>query len=342
MPPSSPDPEHGDSPPTDARPIIALTGSTGFVGRQLAAALVAHGYPLRCFSRRPGEERTVARDDRANPPLDDPAAWSAALVGVDTVIHLAALTHRDDDALDDDELERVNAAWPATLATAAATAGVRLFLFFSSIAVAGPDQGRAHREEDDPAPVTRYGQSKLAAEEHLRALHANGEAPANLVILRPTLVHGPGAPGNLERLERLVQRLPVLPLGGFRAPRHLLGIDNLTDAVRTVVAHPAPPSGTYQLCDTEETSTAEIVRLMARAQRRRRLQLAVPPGLLRGAAGLADRVRGEPGPGKLAGMIAKLDAPMRVDNARFRTAFAWSPPLTTPEGLQRAFARRAG
>ncbi len=150
-------------------PLVALTGSTGFIGRHLLAALSARGYRVRVLLRRPvelppGISGAVVGD------LARPQNMAAALAGTDAVVHSAGLAHAMSGAPEDD-YRTFNTEATRGLAQAASRARVRRFVFLSSIrAQSGPSAAGTLTEADAPAPTDPYGRSKLAAEEALAGI----------------------------------------------------------------------------------------------------------------------------------------------------------------------------
>lgn len=298
---------------------VLLTGATGFVGRRLAADLAGRGWTVRAALRSPGAlspadgvAETVAAD------LTAPTDWAEALEGVDAVVHAAGIAHAGTD-LPESLYERVNHR--ATVELAHAAAGrVRRFVFLSSIrAQSGPTAPEILTEESPVAPTDAYGRSKLAAEGALASLDLEA------VSLRPVVVYGPGVKGNVALLLKLA-RLPVpLPLGGLRAPRSVVSLDNLSDAVLTALAPAFAGRGPLIVADPQPTSVAAIVAGMRAAWGRGPGLIDVPPGLLARAAALAGR----------AETWDRLAGPMAADPRRLIT-LGWQPPvMSTAQGLAR-------
>ena len=212
---------------------ILLTGASGFVGRHLLRDLLARGYRVRTVGRTtppagPDVEHVTIGD------LGTPIDWRPLLDGVDHVVHSAGLAHADGD-IAEERYQAVNTQATLALARAAQAAGVRRFVFLSSIrAQSGPVSDRPLSESDTPAPTDAYGRSKLAAEQGLAGLDLDW------VALRPVLVYGPGVKANMAALVKLA-RLPLpLPLGGLSAKRSLLAIENLSEAIAFALTEACP------------------------------------------------------------------------------------------------------
>lgn len=291
-----------------ARGRVLLTGASGFAGQVLAARLSAAGWTVRAPLRRPHDLPPGAEPR----PIDDlaDADWRALLDGVDAVVHGAGLAHAG-PGLDEAPYRRINR--DATLRLGEAAAGrVSRFVFLSSIrAQSGPTADRVLTEDVPAAPTDAYGRSKLAAEEGLARL----DLPA--VSLRPVVMYGPGAKGNVALLLRLAQ-LPVpLPLAGLDAPRSLLSLDNLASAVLFALDRSLPP-GPLIVADAGPLGLADIVATMRRAYGRPAGLWPAPKGLLAAALRLAGR----------GDAWDRIAGPLEVSPARLVT-LGWQPPVST-------------
>lgn len=199
---------------------ILVTGGTGFVGQRVVKDLLAQGHAVRLWTRRPvdvpGAETCHVSD------LDNMAAMSDAVAGMDAICHLAGRAHVIGATPADHEaqFEKVNVEWTSKLAEASFLAGAKRFVFVSSIGAVGTSSppGQPLTEQTECRPVTPYGRSKLKAEQILRGLaeRHGGE----WVAVRPPLVHGKDAPGNMARLTRLVRKGLPLPLGSVKNAQH--------------------------------------------------------------------------------------------------------------------------
>ena len=217
--------------------------------------------------------------------------FSELVSGADAVVHLAARVHmlRETTADTEAAYRRANADVTESLSRAAADAGVRRFVFLSSVKVNGERTiNGAYTEENEPAPEDAYGRSKLAAEQALRKL--SEESGLSCVSLRVPLVYGPGVGANFAALLGLCNLPFPLPLSGITANRRsLLFLGNLNGAIRTVLEDPADRTATFLLSDGEDLSTADLVRRLRRSLNRRVPDLSVPDSALRTLAGLAGR-----------------------------------------------------
>ncbi|NIF29818.1 SDR family oxidoreductase [Pantoea sp. Tr-811] len=295
------------------RRTILVTGASGFVGSALCRQLNASGaFSVRAPSRRDGE-------------LGAATDWAPLLAGADAVIHAAARVHVMQENANDSQAEhrRVNTEGTLNLARQAAAAGVRRFIFISSIKVNGElsQPGQPLRADDPPAPQDAYGVSKHEAEQGLLQLAA--ATGMEVVVVRPVLVYGPGVKANFLSMLRWVQRGVPLPLGALRNRRSLVFVDNLVDLVMTCLDHPQAANQVFLASDGQDVTLSELLRALGQALGRPARLLPVPPVLLHMAA----RVLGR---GDLA---QRLLGSLQVDIAKNRQLLGWAPPYTLQQGL---------
>jgi len=294
---------------------ILVTGANGFVGRTLCTVLSRAGHRVTKAVRAApaGTANTVAVGD-IGPDTD----WRAALAGADAVIHLAARAHVMRESTSDPlaAYRWVNVAGTERLARAAADAGVRRFVFASSIKVNGElTRGTPFRESDPPSPQDAYGVSKLEAETGLRSIAAH--TGLEVAIVRPPLVYGPGVKGNLARLIRAIERGAPLPLGRIDNRRSLVGVSNLATALAACAEHPNAAGETFLVSDGGYLSTPYLVRSIAHALGKRPRLLPVPVWILK----LAARCTGR------SSAVARLTGSLQVDSHHIRARLGWQPGL---------------
>jgi nucleoside-diphosphate-sugar epimerase len=305
------------------RPLVALTGATGFIGQWLLRELPARGYRLRVLLRRPSAVRTEAASAVVG-DLARPQNMAAALADVDALIHSAGIAHAM-SGLPEDDYRALNTEATVGLARAAQRAGARRFVFLSSIrAQSGPSADRPLTEAQTPTPTDAYGRSKLAAEQGLADLGIDW------VALRLVLVYGPGVKGNMAELLRLARSPYPLPLGALTARRSLLALDNLTTAIDTVLKVPEPLRRPLIVADPAALTVPEMIAAMRRGLGRR-------PGLLPVPARLLEAMLRVTGRGEL---YRRLDGALVADPSAL-LQLGWQPHVTTADGLA-ALARSAG
>jgi len=284
---------------SNGRDAVLVTGASGFVGRNLVAALVAAHRPFVAMGREAGE-------------ADAQTDWSDVLGGVRTVVHLAGRHVGDGPTFERDIEMTLN------LARQAEAKGIERFVFLSSIKVNGEITvpGQVFSEADTPGPLDAYGQAKLRIE---RAL---GELDLAVTVVRAPLVYGPGVSGNFRRLINAVEQGWPLPLGAVENRRSLVAVGNLCDFLMRVVDEPGAVDETYVLADGEDMSTTELLRRLARSLNKPSRLVPVAPGLIEGGLRLAG----------LGGWADRLMCDLRVDIGKAR-ALGWVPPLSFDAGL---------
>ena len=260
--------------------------------------------------------------------IDGTTYWSTALQGADAVIHLAARVHVMRDSAREPlvEFHHVNTEGTLNLARQAAAAGVRRFIFLSTIGVNGNStlHGKVFVPTDTPCPHDPYSLSKYEAE---NGLHSIAQSTGmEVVIIRPPLVYGANAPGNFGKLTRLVAKSLPLPLGSINNRRSLVGIDNLVDFIITCLEHPDAANETFLVSDGEDLSTPDLIRRMARAMNRPARLFPVPVWALQAGASLLGK----------GDAVQRLCGNLQVDISKSRILLGWNPPVSVDEGLRRA------
>ena len=287
---------------------LLITGGTGFVGQALLKRL--GDQPVRLATRA------------------DSAGWDKVLDGVATVVHLAARVHvmHDTEADPLTAFRTVNVDNTLNLARQAAAAGVKRFVFISSVKVNGEftPSGRAFNESDAANPQDAYGQSKHEAEQGLRQIAS--DTGMEVIIIRPPLVYGPGVKANFAALVRAVQRGWPLPLGAVHNQRSLVALDNLVDFIVTCITHPHAANQTFLVSDGQDLSINELVRGMAQAAGVPARLLPVPVWALQAGASLLGK----------GDAVQRLCGNLQVDISKAWRLLGWVPPVSVDEGLRRA------
>lgn len=304
---------------------ILVTGANGFVGRALCRALRAREVPVVAAVRRAAGPDEIAVGD-----LDGKTDWRAALTGCSTVIHLAARVHVMDDKSGDplQAYRQVNVMATLQLARQAIEAGVKRFVFVSSVKVNGESTtGHTPYSAGGAArPADPYGQSKMEAEAALFALAK--ESGLEVVVVRPPLVYGPGVKANYLNLMKLVRKGLPLPFGSAAGRRSMVALDNLVDLLVCCAFHSAAPGEIFMVSDGVDLTVAELVTMMAEAMGKRVLLFPVPPSLLIGVARLA---------GKMA-VADRLLGSLQVDIAATRERLGWAPVVVPRAAIAAAVA----
>lgn len=327
---------------------VLVTGAGGFVGSALYDRLTCEGYMVLPVVRRTlGLPAEIVVED-INPSID----WSQALIGISTIVHLAARVHLMKDESDDPlaEFRRINVATTLNLARQAVEAGVKRFVFISSIKVNGESTSASGKykpreagysdflhknpslqegddfhekfsEYDLPNPQDAYAISKWEAEQELIKLAE--ETDMEVVIIRPPLVYGEGAKANFLSMMRYLYKGVLLPFGAIHNQRSLVALDNLVDLIVTCILHPAAANQIFLASDGEDMSTTELLRRTAAALGKPARLVPVPQWLLE--SGL--KVLGK------KDLAQRLCGSLQVDISKARDILGWTPPITVDEGL---------
>lgn len=299
---------------------VLVTGANGFVGRHLCNTLERAGHTVLRLTRSSGlaGHLTVGEMHRDTD-------WSPALAArPDTVVHLAARVHvmEADNARSDALFRETNTLATLNLARQCAAAGVRRFVFISTVKVQGEGRNTPYTTNDAPLPEDAYGRSKWEAEQGLQEIAR--ETGMELTILRPPLIYGPGVDANFLRLLRAVDRGIPLPLGSIDNRRSMVFVGNFCDLILHCLVHPAAAGRTWLVSDGEDLSTPELIRRMATALDRPARLIALPVGILVWLGRLLGK----------SSTIDRLLGSLSVDSRAARRELAWTPPFSTQEGLR--------
>lgn len=309
---------------------VMVTGASGFIGAAVCYRLWSDGVDVEAVLR---EKRKLPYPVRVVGDLAESEGMhclASCLRPFDVVVHLASRAHvikKDAILYGLTEYRRVNVNVTLDLANRAARAGVKRFVFVSSIGVNGNVSSRPFSPDDAPNPAEPYAQSKWEAEQGLRKIQR--ETGMEMVILRPPLVYGLGAPGNFGSLVRWIEKGIPLPLGAVHNKRSLVGIDNLVDLIIRCIDHPAAANQVFLAGDGEDLSTTELLRDVGSAMGKPARLIPVPAGMLKLGAALF---------GKKA-MAQRLLGSLQVDISKTCELLDWKPPYTVEEGLKRCFER---
>ncbi|WP_259589736.1 UDP-glucose 4-epimerase family protein [Shewanella baltica] len=304
--------------------FIGFTGGSGFIGSALLLNSEFNKYNLKVFvrTRMPLNEHLFVHS-KLEPSFD----YGDAFDNVKTFIHIAARVHVMKEIVDDplSDCLSINTLATLNLARQAAAAGVKRFIFISSVKVNGEssDIGNPFRFNDVHKPVDPYGISKSEAELALHRLALDTEM--ELVIIRPTLVYGPGVKANFASLMNLVSKGIPLPFGCItQNKRSLVSVTNLVDLIITCIDHPKAANQTFLVSDDHDVSTSEIVHEMAKALDKPSMQLPIPIWCYKLAGKIFNK----------SDVVERLTGSLQVDISHTKQTLGWKPPQTLQEGFK--------
>ena len=310
---------------------VVVTGANGFIGQHVCRRLLESGKEVTACIREQADASVFTNLSGSlrickMPSLGFGADLSQILRNVDTVIHLAARVHVMRETVDDPlrEFRKVNVRGTENLASIAVQNGVRRFIYLSSIKVNGEISLKdAFSADDPPGYCDPYGQSKWEAEERLRKV-ATGTS-MEWVVVRPPLVYGPMVRGNFLVLMKGVLRGIPLPLGSLHNSRSLVSVYNLCDLLCLLIDHPAAANNRFLVSDSEDISTPDLIRHIAKALHRSPRIVPCPESFLL-TAGTLLRQRAA---------VQRLCSSLVLDRKKASEVLGWSPPVTLDSGLDR-------
>lgn len=303
---------------------ILVTGASGFIGQQLVKALQNSGERVIGVSRK--EIYTEADVSVLMSEFCGENVWQKPLQGCDVVVHLAARVHvmadKDENSLA--EFRRVNVEGTLNLANQAAQAGIKRFVFISSIKVNGESTraGEPFTEMHVACPQDEYGVSKLEAEEGL--LNIANNTKMEVVIIRPPLVYGAGVKANLSNLITVIKKGIPLPLGAINNARSLVYLGNLVDFIVLCCHHAKAANQTFLISDDDDVSTTKLIKVICVCLGKRTRLLPVPKGFLVSLLTLAGKKE----------LAAKLCSNLQVDISKAKNMLGWKPRFSFVQGIE--------
>ena len=302
-----------------------VTGANGFVGKLLCKELLRQGQSVLAAVRS-GKSLIDNTEVIIVGAIDSETNWADALRDVDVVIHLAARVHVMRESATDPlaEFLKVNLHGTSNLARQAACFGVRRLVYVSSIKVNGEQTSatQSFTELDEPSPQDFYSISKWQAEQALWRIAQ--ETGLEIVVVRPSLVYGPGVKGNFAQMLAVIAKHIPLPFASVHNRRSLIYLGNLVDALIACSTHPVAAGQTYLVCDGEDVSTPDLLRQLGDAMRCPAHILPFPPSWLRMLGKIFDK----------SDQVERLLGSLQVDSDKIRRDLNWVPPYTLQQGLQ--------
>lgn len=303
---------------------ILITGGTGFVATALAAKLMASdNFIVEVTVRSKSRYRDTGLAVHEVPVINAASDWAGLLNGVDCVIHTAGQAHiLKPNVASLDSFRSVNTDGSLNLCKQAADAGVRRFIYISSIGVNGNQTSQTPFDENcRPAPHADYAISKHEAEQGLIEISRNSSM--ELVIIRPPLVYAAHAPGNFQRLLRIVYSQAPLPFGSINNSRSMIALENLVHFISHCINHPNAANELFLASDGTNISISEIVRYLATGMEKRYFLVPVPELILKFSAYLLGK----------RNLYIQLCGSLSIDTCKSRVLLGWTPPLSSEEAL---------
>jgi nucleoside-diphosphate-sugar epimerase len=306
---------------------ILVTGANGFIGRALIDKLHECVENRIVAAARINNQASSERIEQvAIGNLAGHIDWSGFLNNVDVVIHTAARVHVMKETAENalDEFRTINVQATLDLAYQASKAGVKRFVYLSSIKVNGEYTlvGQPFTEMIENAPTDPYGLSKYEAEQGL--LEIAKKSKMDVVIVRPPLVYGPGVKANFNSMMQWIKRSLPLPLGAINNRRSLIALDNLLDFLTLCLVHPKAANQVFVVSDNEDVSTSQLISKIAIALEKKPCLIKLSPGLM---AFLARLIRKE-------NAAKRLFESLQIDSSKSRTVLNWTPKTTMAQQLK--------
>lgn len=307
---------------------VLVTGATGFVGGRVVELLSSNikFTPIAVIRGK----NTLLQDKIQTVTVSELGpenSWGSSLDNIEVVIHTAARVHIMNDTANDSlsEFRKVNVEGTLNLARQAASAGVKRFIFISSIKVNGEcTQGnKPFTEKDIPAPIDPYGISKLETEEGLFKL--SDETGMEVVCIRPVLVYGPGVKANFYNMMKWLHLGLPLPFGSIHNSRSLVALDNLVDLILTCIEHPAAANESFLVSDGEDLSTTELLYRVTKALGKQSYLLPINQYILEFGLKLIGK----------KDLAQRLCGSLQVDISKVKEVLGWSPSVSVDEALQK-------
>lgn len=312
-----------------SRSKVVVTGANGFIGRVVVDQLLSKSYEVSAAVR---DAASISPTASSGPldivsvgNIDEKTDWSGPIKGCDAIIHLAARAHIFESVSTNplSSFRSTNVVGTLNLARQAANAGVRRFVFVSSIGVLGNQNERPFSEINVPNPVEPYAISKLEAEEGLGEISA--DTGMELVIVRPPLVYGPDCPGNFRRLLRLIHSGVPLPFGAVDNLRSFVSVWNLSDLLIVCLERPEAANNVFLVSDGADVSLTGLLRSLARGMEKKIILISVPLKMIYVVSALIGKKE----------LAEKLCGSLTVDMKFTTETLDWKAPLTAAEGLDR-------
>lgn len=304
---------------------ILITGASGFIGQNLLSYLRANTqHELLCLVRKKFENNEIKQLQISD--ISMLKEGSLCFDEINVVIHLAGKAHTKEDCAAD--FYNINTQASVNLASIAAKAGVKRFIFLSSIGVNGTFNDIPFSHLSKPAPTDDYAKSKLQAEVELKKIAKTSSM--ELVIIRPPLVYGHSAPGNFGKLVKLVQTHLPLPFKSIHTKRSFVSIHNLASLIECCIHHPKAANNTFLISDDEDITLPQLLNEIGRASGNRVLLVPFPVTILKLLTSLVGKKE----------ILERMCGQLQVDISFTKDTLNWQPIVNVKEGISRCFQNK--
>lgn len=297
---------------------VAVTGSSGFVGRAFVSLLKDLSVDHVCINRVKEDSPYCLGPKNFCLDYDDNQALVLALTGVDVVFHLAGRAHKRISTSEHEyiKFKIANVDCLRSVIHASVEAKVKRIVFMSSIGVLGSSSGFCSFSDSSPVcPSAIYSQSKLEAEQLLVSLLSERN-DIDWVILRPPLVYGLNCPGNMAKLIRLIKAFPVVPFGSVYSRKSFISLNNLVSILILCLDHPGVSRRTFVVSDCDDISVTEMFAcLLSGLGLSRRRLIRFPECILDFLFKLSG----------LSRLYQQVTSDLLIDSKDFVNATGWTP-----------------
>jgi nucleoside-diphosphate-sugar epimerase len=304
---------------------ILVTGAFGFIGTELCNALTQRGCHVRKGTRAKNARNLEDTFEIGN--IGPETNWEPALKDIDAVVHLAARVHVMNEKSTDPSKDfgLVNVLGTEKLANSAVKAGVKRFIFLSTVKVNGEFSRRdssGFTEQDFPNPQDAYAVSKWETEQLLNRI--SQKSNLEVVIVRSPLVYGPGVKANYLRLMKYIEMGLPLPFKSVKNLRSYVSLTNLVDFLILCLENQNVAGETFLVSDNEDISTAQLIQKISYQMNRIIRLYPFPIVMLKVCAYLI---------GKQAA-IDRLCGDLQVDISKAKKQMGWIPPYSIDIGIK--------
>jgi|LakMenEpi03Aug12_release.lakeMendotaPanAssembly.Ray.scaffolds.fasta_scaffold525120_1 nucleoside-diphosphate-sugar epimerase len=291
---------------TDVNKSIFITGSSGFVGKNIIHYLSNYNFTI--YNRA-----------------------SKIVINEDVILNLAGKAHDLKKISNSTSYYEANTEFTKNVFDSFLNSDAKVFITISSVKAVADELTIDLTEDYTPNPITHYGKSKLLAEQYI----LSKEIPINkrVYILRPCMIHGPGNKGNLNLLYKIVKKGFPWPLAAFDNKRSFCSVENLCFIIKELIENESIPSGIYNIADNESLSTNELVKLIAKSEGKIAKCWSIPKFIVIILARIGDKLNLPINSEKLS----KLTTSYVVSNEKIKKAINKELPINSKSGLLKTF-----